>query len=265
MEDPSPLGLRTSELGELSVLFVDDSPDERELFPLRFGHDFGEIVTVGTVAEALAEIARGEVEVVLADIGLPDESGLELVRRMRALPAIAGGALPALAVTGYVTTLDRLEALAAGFAGVVAKPYVSSTLVDAVASLVPAVEALRSLRRRLADGRRTQRALRASLVERAAALRDERARLALRHGSASEREAAKRTLVESAARALATTYFGYGEVVVKVLGATLYDGGRERWAVAAMYGAEQLLINVVVGARGVVDTYTTPDRFGPRS
>ncbi len=265
MENSSPLGLRTPELGELHVLFVDDSPDERELFPLRFGHHFGEIVTVGTVAEALAEIARGELDVVLADIGLPDESGLDLVRQMRALPAIGGGALPAVAVTGRVTVLDRSEALAAGFIDVVAKPYRSSTLIDAVASVVPAVEALRALRRRLADGRRAQRALRASLVARAAALRDERARLAFRYGSASEREAAKRMLVESAARVLATPYFACGELVVKVLGATLYDGGRERWAVAAMYGGEQLLINVVVNTTGVVDAYVTRDRSGPRS
>ena len=58
----------------------------------------------------------------LSDTGMPGEVGYSLIRRVRALPAEAGGRVPAVALTAYSTMEDRTRALVAGFTVHVAKP-----------------------------------------------------------------------------------------------------------------------------------------------
>jgi CheY-like chemotaxis protein len=66
---------------------------------------------------------------------MPEEDGYALIRRIRALPASAGGAVPAIAVTAYAREEDRLRALAAGFQAHVPKPVDPAELVAIVARL----------------------------------------------------------------------------------------------------------------------------------
>ena len=58
----------------------------------------------------------------ISEIGLPEEDGYALVRRIRQREAERGGFLPAITLTGYARTDDRTRALAAGFQAHVAKP-----------------------------------------------------------------------------------------------------------------------------------------------
>jgi CheY-like chemotaxis protein len=74
-------------------------------------------------------------DVLLSDIGLPDEDGFSLIARVRKLPSERGGDVPALAVSAYVREEDRMRALAAGFQSYLAKPFDPSDLVAAVAAL----------------------------------------------------------------------------------------------------------------------------------
>jgi CheY-like chemotaxis protein len=69
------------------------------------------------------------------DIGMPGESGYLLIRRIRALPAEAGGATPAVALTAYARTEDRTQAILAGFQHHVAKPVEPAELIAMVVSL----------------------------------------------------------------------------------------------------------------------------------
>jgi CheY-like chemotaxis protein len=72
--------------------------------------------------------------VLIADIGLPEEDGYALIRRIRRLDPARGGLIPAIALTAYARTEDKDRALAAGFQRHVAKPVEPHVLVKIVAS-----------------------------------------------------------------------------------------------------------------------------------
>jgi CheY-like chemotaxis protein len=67
---------------------------------------------------------------------MPGEDGYELIRKVRALPAARGGKIPAIALTAYARTEDRLRALRAGYQMHIVKPVELAELVAVMASLV---------------------------------------------------------------------------------------------------------------------------------
>ena len=73
--------------------------------------------------------------IVLSDIGMPHEDGLELIRQLRARPTARGGSIPAVAVSAYASVSDGLAAEAAGYQAHVAKPFEPSEIVQLVALL----------------------------------------------------------------------------------------------------------------------------------
>jgi CheY-like chemotaxis protein len=75
-------------------------------------------------------------DIVISDIGMPNQDGFELIKRIRARPADRGGRVPAAALTAYTRAEDRRKVLAAGFLTHVVKPVDPSELVAVVASLV---------------------------------------------------------------------------------------------------------------------------------
>jgi CheY-like chemotaxis protein len=66
---------------------------------------------------------------------MPEASGYELIRRIRALPPEKGGRIPAVALTAYASMSDRTRALMEGFQNHVAKPTDPQELIAAVAAL----------------------------------------------------------------------------------------------------------------------------------
>ena len=102
------------------VLLVDDNRDSAESLAqlLRlFGHEVEQAYS-GT--EALATARGRRWDVVLLDIGMPDVSGYEVARQLRAEPSLADTMLVAL--TGYGSDDDRRHSRAAGFDGHLVKP-----------------------------------------------------------------------------------------------------------------------------------------------
>jgi CheY-like chemotaxis protein len=85
--------------------------------------------------EAVEALSRRPFDVLCADIGMPDEDGYTLIRRIRSLPGEAGGTVPAVALTAYGRPEDRLRALSAGFQQHVVKPVTPVELVAIVARL----------------------------------------------------------------------------------------------------------------------------------
>jgi len=70
--------------------------------------------------------------VVLADIGMPGEDGLSMIRRIRQRAPARGGLVRAIAVSAYARPEDRQAALAAGYDDFLAKPVMPSDVVRAV-------------------------------------------------------------------------------------------------------------------------------------
>jgi CheY-like chemotaxis protein len=128
-------------LAGVTVLFVDDQPEARELVSLLLGRYGAEVVAVETAEQAMGALGSASPHVLISDIGLPGEDGYALIRRVRALEPSAGGNVPAIALTAYARPEDQRRAKHEGFQVHLAKPVEPDELVDLVASLVRAPEA----------------------------------------------------------------------------------------------------------------------------
>ncbi|MFN2644642.1 MAG: PAS domain S-box protein [Burkholderiales bacterium] len=128
---PSPLPNLTG----LTVLAVDDEADARELIR-RVLQDCGaQVVTAGSVAEALVLFERERPDLVVSDIGMPVADGFELLKRLRELGREHGGNVPAIALTAFARAEDRMKVLRAGFQMHVSKPVEAAELCIAVANV----------------------------------------------------------------------------------------------------------------------------------
>ena len=131
-----PLDLASGlDLNGVKVLVVDDEPDARALVS-RFLKECKAVVqTAGSAEEALAMMQKEIPDVLVSDIGMPDQDGYALIQRVRALGAEHGGHVPALALTAYARAEDRMKAVLAGFQMHVAKPVEGAELLTMIASL----------------------------------------------------------------------------------------------------------------------------------
>jgi CheY-like chemotaxis protein len=85
--------------------------------------------------EALRVLEEWLPDVIISDIGMPDQDGYSLMRLMRTRAPERGGKIPAAALTAYARSGDRMKALAAGFQMHVSKPVDPSERVAIVANL----------------------------------------------------------------------------------------------------------------------------------
>jgi signal transduction histidine kinase/ActR/RegA family two-component response regulator len=116
------------------VLVVDDHADARQLIGGILEASGASVILTASSREAFEALARSAPDVLIADIGLPEEDGYALIRRIRRLDPDEGGRVPAIALTAYARTDDRDRALAAGFQRHVAKPVEPHALVRIVAA-----------------------------------------------------------------------------------------------------------------------------------
>ena len=127
--------LETPGLDGLRVLVVDDEPDARDMLTTILQQYGAEVTAVATTFEALLALERTNPDVLVSDIGMPEEDGYTLIRKIRALPAERGGRVPAAALTAYAGSADRKRALLSGFQVHLPKPIDSTELAAVVASL----------------------------------------------------------------------------------------------------------------------------------
>jgi PAS domain S-box-containing protein len=118
----------------LRVLVVEDEPDARELLSLTLEYSGAKVEAVESAQEALDNLPKFKPDVLLSDIGLPFESGYELIRKIRSLPS-DDSRIPAVALTAFATEKDRQLALSAGFQFHLAKPVEPQVLVDTIERL----------------------------------------------------------------------------------------------------------------------------------
>lgn len=134
---PSPLtpDIVLRDLSGLTVLVVDDEPDARDLIK-RILSDCNAVVhTASNAGAALEAIQSGPPDLLISDLGMPGMDGFALLAAVRALPAAQGGTLPAVALTAFARSEDRLRALEAGFSAHISKPVEPSQLIATVANM----------------------------------------------------------------------------------------------------------------------------------
>jgi signal transduction histidine kinase/CheY-like chemotaxis protein len=129
---PSLVGVR--------ALFVDDEADVRELITMMLAQGGAEVRTVSSATEALAACDEWQPDILIADIGMPEEDGYTLMKKLRARESERGGHIPAIALTAYRRQEDRLRALSVGYESYVPKPVEPEELLAVVASLTNRIE-----------------------------------------------------------------------------------------------------------------------------
>jgi PAS domain S-box-containing protein len=117
------------------VLVVDDEFDARALVTTMLERSGAQVLAVASTREALDSMEKWKPDVLIADIGMPIEDGYSLIRKVRALPSDRGGQTPALALTAYARTEDRIRALSEGYQMHLAKPVDRLELATIVSKL----------------------------------------------------------------------------------------------------------------------------------
>jgi signal transduction histidine kinase/ActR/RegA family two-component response regulator len=124
------------DLSGIKVLVVDDETDARDLVATTLRRCGATVLTASSAAEAFDLLRRERPHALLSDIGMPEEDGLSLLRKVRSLPADQGGQTPAAALTAYASPEDRVSVIRAGFQSHIPKPVHAAELAAVVASLV---------------------------------------------------------------------------------------------------------------------------------
>ena len=119
----------------LRILVVEDEPDTRDFLKRLLEGRGAAVLVSSSVDEALRLFRSGSPDLLISDIGLPEQDGYDLMRMVRAEPTGGAHTMPAIALTAYARPEDRMRALRAGYQTHISKPVEPGELLAAVASL----------------------------------------------------------------------------------------------------------------------------------
>jgi CheY-like chemotaxis protein len=117
-----------------TILAVDDDADLLELVCLSLGTTGHQVLAATSGEQALEQLSRHDVDLVVLDVMMPGMSGLEVARRVRSGPLSPGPAIMMLSALGGPEDLER--AYAAGADDYLTKPFAVRTLVQRAVSLL---------------------------------------------------------------------------------------------------------------------------------
>ncbi len=126
----------SADFGGSVVLVVEDDPSTRELLTTLLTGCRAQVVAAESAAAAMDFLERETPAALVADLGMPKEDGLSLMKRIRQLPDGRGATVPSLALSAYTRGEDRVRALEAGFNEFLTKPALPDDVVRAVARLL---------------------------------------------------------------------------------------------------------------------------------
>ena len=110
--------------------------DTREVLSVMLARYGAEVRAAGSAAEAMEIFSQWQPDVLVSDIGMPDEDGYALIQQIRALPQEDGADVPAIALTAFASAQDKERALSAGFQRHLAKPVEPVALAKNVARIL---------------------------------------------------------------------------------------------------------------------------------
>jgi PAS domain S-box-containing protein len=122
-------------LSGLHILVVDDEPDACDMMAMLLEPYGATVTTARSAADARMQFRQRIPDVLISDIGMPEENGFMLIRQIRSMEQQYGGAMPAIALSAYVREEDQRQALQAGFQSHLSKPVDGMALVALVAQL----------------------------------------------------------------------------------------------------------------------------------
>jgi signal transduction histidine kinase len=133
-EPPSPAPESTSVSVPLRILLVDDSLDTIQVLSWLLASKGLRVREAASVAEALDAIRTETPDVIITDIGMPEQDGYDLLRLVRSEERLRH--LPVIAATGYVGSHEQEQMAQAGFSATLSKPFDLSELLSVLESVV---------------------------------------------------------------------------------------------------------------------------------
>jgi len=131
---PLTVSLPLVRLEGLRVLVVDDQPDARRLLSKVLEHAGAAVTTAESAAEALELLPAARAEILISDLGMPEQDGFDLIRRVREL-GYRAKELPAIALSGFANKEYQRQALLAGFQVHIPKPVDPHDLTAFISAL----------------------------------------------------------------------------------------------------------------------------------
>lgn len=113
------------------ILIVEDEASFSEALEFLLGKEGFSIVTAATGAEALRKFEQGGIDLVLLDLMIPEVSGIEVCRQIRAKSKI-----PIIMLTAKDSEVDKVVGLEIGADDYVTKPYSSRELVARIRAVL---------------------------------------------------------------------------------------------------------------------------------
>lgn len=128
-------------LDGLLILVVDDEEDTRQLLVQSLTFYGATVITAKSVEEGLSALQEKNPDVLVSDIGMPDEDGYTFIKKIRALENEHHKNIIAVALTAFTRAQDRMRALASGYQNHVGKPVELDELATVIASLTGRLKA----------------------------------------------------------------------------------------------------------------------------
>ena len=119
----------------LHILVVDDDKNTRDILLEALSLFGAQVRSAQSAAQAREVLQEWHADLMISDLGMPDEDGCDLIRDVRTRPIKDEARIPAIALTGYTREEDRQRALAAGFNEVLTKPAELEALVETIRRL----------------------------------------------------------------------------------------------------------------------------------
>ena len=131
---PNMVPFEHVDLSGVKVLVVDDEQDARDLIKRLLSDCGADVLTAATAGEAMTLMELGKPDILVSDIGMPDVDGYGLLKMVRGFETSGTKKIPAVALTAFARSEDRIRALRAGFVAHIAKPIEPSELLATIAA-----------------------------------------------------------------------------------------------------------------------------------
>ena len=122
-----------------SILIVEDDPDSREVLELFLVQNGATVRSYDSVRAALANfggVSNALPNIIISDLGMPDEDGYSLISKIRSLSPETGGQVPAIALSAFTSEESRQKALDLGFNKYCTKPFEHDLLIRNLVELL---------------------------------------------------------------------------------------------------------------------------------
>lgn len=123
-------------------MVVEDEADCREFVRFVLEQAGAQVNAAASVGEALRVLEHTQPNILISDIGMPDEDGYSLMQQIQLLKPELANTMRAIALTAFTSDTDRQATLAAGYHRHLTKPVEPDTLIATVSGLIQPIQRL---------------------------------------------------------------------------------------------------------------------------